>query len=347
MEQQQPSLLNEHADIGSEPIGPHHEIFFYGRVLRAGWGLLIFLVLTPVIGAALLLLTQALQLLKLSNNTTLHLNYAPINLAVLVAVLLTTSILASMEHRRLVAYGFFGRRWLRLFFGGSVSAALLMTALLYGLHQSGYLVFRGQTLFGTYAQFSQGVAWAAFFLLAAVVEEALTLGYLQYTLTRGLASMLRNYFDADLGVNVAFWIGALLLSFLFMLLHAAQRGENIIGFAAAGAYSLMLAFSLWRTGSIWWAVGFHFAWDWVQGFFFGSTDSGFLPASHFFLTQANGPVNLSGGSTGPEGSIIVIVAYLVGAGLLMLTKKRKVYPELWAEAEQQRKVPVATLPDPG
>ncbi len=347
VDQQQPTVSHEDTGAVPESASPLYETLFHDRVLRPGWGLLIFVGLVVALGMLLLLLIQALQLFHVSSDTTLHLSYAPINLAIFGAVLLSTVILASVEHRHVVGYGLSGRRWLQLSLGGSLSAALSMCALIDYLHRAGDLVFRGQTLFGLQQQVFLGAGWAGFFLLAAVVEEMLTLGYLQYTLTRGLASLLRNHFGSELGVDAAFWLGALLLLPLFLLLHAAHRGENYVGFAAAGAYSLLLAFSLWRTGSIWWAVGFHFAWDWTQGFVFGSVDSGLLPASHFFFTQANGPVYLSGGSTGPEGSILSIAAYLLGAGLLLLTKKRKVYPELWAEAEQQRKAPVVTLPDPG
>ena len=32
---------------------------------------------------------------------------------------------------------------------------------------------------------------------------------------------------------------------------------------------MVFCLSLWRTGSLWWAVGFHAAWDWAQSFLYG------------------------------------------------------------------------------
>jgi hypothetical protein len=75
--------------------------------------------------------------------------------------------------------------------------------------------------------------------------------------------------------------------------------------------------SLWRTGSLWWAIGFHTSWDWAQSFLYGVPDSGLIAQYHLLATHPVGKPILSGGSTGPEGSIF-IVAILVLISLIIL-----------------------------
>ncbi|HJY08331.1 MAG TPA: CPBP family intramembrane glutamic endopeptidase, partial [Bryobacteraceae bacterium] len=76
---------------------------------------------------------------------------------------------------------------------------------------------------------------------------------------------------------------------------------------AAGVIGLVLAWSLRWTGSLWWAIGFHAAWDWAESFFYGVPDSGGLAPGHLFLSTHHGPEGLSGGSAGPEGSALVFL----------------------------------------
>jgi len=49
-------------------------------------------------------------------------------------------------------------------------------------------------------------------------------------------------------------------------------------------------------------IGFHAAWNWGETFFYGVPESGFPPKGHLFNPTFAGPVWLTGGSAGPEGS---------------------------------------------
>jgi hypothetical protein len=69
---------------------------------------------------------------------------------------------------------------------------------------------------------------------------------------------------------------------------------------------MVFCFSLWRTGSLWWAIGFHTSWDWAQSFLYGVADSGLMVQHHLLGTHAVGKPILSGGTTGPEGSIFIV-----------------------------------------
>ncbi|HTU60556.1 MAG TPA: hypothetical protein VMF89_19025, partial [Polyangiales bacterium] len=82
------------------------------------------------------------------------------------------------------------------------------------------------------------------------------------------------------------------------------------------------AFSLWRTGSLWWAIGLHAAWDWAQSFLFGVADSGSVSAYRLMSTHPVGSPWLSGGATGPEGSVFVLPVMLLITLVAVLTLPR-------------------------
>jgi uncharacterized protein len=119
-------------------------------------------------------------------------------------------------------------------------------------------------------------------------EEFLLRGYSQFTLTRG----------------VGFWPAALALSCAFGLIHLKNDEEHWPGLLAAAFIGLFFCLTLRRTGNLWFAVGFHAAWDWGETFFYSVPDSGMTAPGHLLSSSLHGPAWLSGGSVGPEGSIL-------------------------------------------
>ena len=105
---------------------------------------------------------------------------------------------------------------------------------------------------------------------------------------------------------LGFWTAALVFSILFGLGHGKNPGESPIGLLSAGLAAMVFCLSLWRTGSLWWAIGFHASWDWAQSFLYGVADSGIMVQHHLLSTHPIGKPILSGGATGPEGSIFIL-----------------------------------------
>jgi hypothetical protein len=62
---------------------------------------------------------------------------------------------------------------------------------------------------------------------------------------------------------------------------------------------------------LWFAVGFHAAWDWGETFVYSVPDSGTLFPGHLLKTSFRGPDWLTGGVVGPEGSVICFVVIAV------------------------------------
>lgn len=295
-------------------------IFTGADGLRAGWSLLVFVALMAVI----LFAAFRLHLLPKSAGNTFTPGSMFLDESIpLFATFLVTWIMSRIERRPISVYGLGGRRKLALFITGLILGVSFLSLLVLLLNKSGLLVFNARLLSGS-AIFYSGAIWLAAFLFVGMLEEYLTRGYLLFTLSRGLTAIYRLLFKTRHSPALGFWTAAVLLSFLFGLGHTKNPGESPIGLLSAGLASLVFCLSLWRTGSLWWAIGLHSAWDWSQSFLYGVADSGMMASSRLFATHPVGKPLLSGGATGPEGSIYVllVLALLTVIILTLLPRPR-------------------------
>jgi membrane protease YdiL (CAAX protease family) len=120
-----------------------------------------------------------------------------------------------------------------------------------------------------------------------------------------------------------FWYAAWIGSTLFGLVHTGNGGENWIGIFSAGAIGFIFCVGIYYTGSVWWAIGFHAAWDWGLTYFYGAADSGNPAAGHFLSVSPMGNELLSGGADGPEGSVLIIPLLVVILAVLYVVWGRK------------------------
>ena len=254
--------------------------------LRPGWGLLLYLVLFR------LMITAGQVLMRSTVHRLAHTVWQElVKIAVpAVCVVVPAMIMSRIEKRPFGAYGLrrrdaFGRTFAWGLLWGFTALSLLLLALR-GVH---VFYFGTLALHGVRAvEFA--VFWGVFFLLVALVEEFLLRGYAQFTLARG----------------IGFWPAAVVLSLLFAGLHLANPGENRIGILGIVVVGLFCCFTLLRTGSLWFALGLHASWDWAQSYFYGVPDSGLSSPGHLLNSSSRGPAWLSGGSVGPEGSVVVL-----------------------------------------
>ena len=242
----------------------------------------------------------------------------------LLVLLLVTWIMSKIEHRPNSSYGLGGSRRLPRFFAGLVWGIICLSILILTLIKTGLLVIDSRLLFGSEA-LRYGAIWLLGFLLVGLFEEYLVRGYLQYTLTRGLAGLYQWAFKTRHSAALGFWTAASLFSFLFGLGHSSNPGESPIGLLSAGLAGFVFCFSLWRTGSLWWAIGFHTSWDWGQSFLYGVADSGMMAQHHLLATHPVGKPILSGGATGPEGSIYIIAVLALAILIILFTLPRTQY----------------------
>jgi hypothetical protein len=122
-----------------------------------------------------------------------------------------------------------------------------------------------------------------------------------------------------------FWQAAWVTSTVFGFIHTSNNGENWIGIFAAATIGFVFCVSIWVTGSAWWAIGCHASWDWAETYFYGTADSGLPAQGHYLTTSPAGNVLWSGGTDGPEGSLLVLgVILLLLVALLLIYGRRRV-----------------------
>jgi hypothetical protein len=299
-------------------------IFIGKDGLRAGWSLLVFigLFVPLMIGANFI----GHKLYPSAPKHSIPASLTPGFLFVAESLpffftLLVTWIMSKIEHRPNSVYGFGGGRKLPHFLAGLAWGFICLSLLVLALVKAGLLVFDSRLLFGSNI-LSYGVIWLLGFLLVGMLEEYLTRGYVQYTLTRGLAGLYQWVFRTRYSTALGFWSSAVIFSILFGLGHNRNAGESPIGLLAAGLAALVFCLSLWRTGSLWWAIGFHASWDWAQSFLYGVADSGLMIQHHLFATHPVGKPILSGGTTGPEGSIFIVAILALVVLIILVTLPR-------------------------
>jgi membrane protease YdiL (CAAX protease family) len=305
-------------------------VFFGADGLRAGWSLLIFIAIFAALIQSMTYIGHATHLLPprppkgaparpMTPLRTLVTESIPFLLTVLV-----TWIMSKIEKRPNSVYGLGGQRKLPHFIAGMAWGVTCLSLLVLTLWKTGLLVIDARLLFGGEA-LRYGALWLLSFIVVAMLEEYLTRGYLLFTLTRGLAAIYQWLFKTRHSTALGFWTAAILLSLLFGLGHGSNPGESPIGLLSAGLASLVFCLSLWRTGSLWWAIGLHATWDWAESFLYGVADSGTTTSFRLLSTHPVGKPLLSGGTTGPEGSIFVLLALALIAIIIIVTLPRTAY----------------------
>jgi membrane protease YdiL (CAAX protease family) len=319
--------------------------------LRAGWSVAIFYLFyrafSPILGTLALAIDPGLSKISFSPGMALIVELVPF-LAILAAV----GIVALLEQRNILDYNLKGPHPAFQFISGLAVGFAALSILVGVLSWGGWLHFGAIGLSGA-AIFKAGVLWALAFLVVGLVEEGSFRCFLQFTLTRGLNFwwalavigaacldlLLRGkgngiygvYLVAALGLvpclllelkkapGSSFWQAAWVTSTLFGFIHTGNNGENWIGIFAASLIGFVFCVSVWATGSAWWAIGCHAAWDWAETYFYGAADSGNVAEGHYLTSTPAGPTLWSGGTDGPEGSLLVIpVVLLILLAILVL-----------------------------
>jgi membrane protease YdiL (CAAX protease family) len=283
-----PIARSGHGSGGLSPFDERMHRWLIGpEGLRAGWRLLLYAIMARALYLLLgVLVHYAMQFGLHGLWLQLFAEAGLVPVAVAPGLLL-----ASLEGRRFDDYGLPRRAVFgKLFWSGAFWGITAITVLMLGLRGAGAFYFGPLSLHGLrilkFAAF-----WGVFFLLVGVYEEFLSRGYTQFTLRK----------------MVGFWPSAILLSAGFGAFHLGNPGETWLGILGAALIGFFFCLTLRRTGNLWFAVGFHAAWDWGESYLYSVPDSGGISPGHLLKSSFHGNAWLTGGSAGPEGSVLVLV----------------------------------------
>jgi uncharacterized protein len=290
---------NRPAPSSRSPLGT---IFHNEQGLRAGWRLAMYLAIMAIILVFSLAINFALdKIFHVPRTSAQSFTRLLLVESLFFAIVFVPAwLMAWFEHRSVGEYGlpwhaFFGVRfWQGCALGIAEIVVLMGSIAAFGGYSFGPLNVHGAAIV-QWAGY-----WAVFFVMVGLFEEFAFRGYLQFTL----------------GDGIGFWPAAWILSLGFGAVHLMNKGESPVGALSVATIGLIFAFTLKRTGNLWFLVGWHAAFDFGETFLFSVPNSGNLFEGHLSNATLHGPTWLTGGSVGPEGSIFSFLT-MAGAALVI------------------------------
>ena len=245
--------------------------------------------------------------LRLSGNETVAQNLEMLSLVgilvtVVISIVLAVVFRLFIDRKPLISLGFDRLDEHRL----EPLAGLLLSVVLMGLgalilHFAGLLRWVDMRFDG--ADF---FIQLVLMLLVAVSEEMVFRGYLLNNLMESFNK------QAALAASAG----------LFTLAHIFNPEITPIGIANIFLGGALLGINFLYTRSLWFSIGLHFGWNFIQGYVLGFPVSGYA-APTLLQQELNGHPVLTGGAFGVEGSIVTTGLLIAGIVLLYFAYERK------------------------
>ncbi len=280
--------------------------------LRAAWRLCLYLLILLGTTMSLGLISGVLFVIirfiipELVNDPA-YTNIFQMLLITLVMIIGTWITTRWIDRRKFATLGLqFDKKWwfdlgFGAFLGGFLMAFIFLTELAFGWIKVESYLF---TL-PDYPNFWLGILMYAFqFIFVGIYEELFSRGYLLLNLAEG-ATFVR---DRKTGLLISY----LLTSSLFGLMHAINPGStpaSVLNIMVAG---LFLGLGMVLTGRMGLSIGLHITWNFFQGNIFGFSVSGIRTGVNLIHITQQGNELITGGSFGPEGGLISILAIIIG-----------------------------------
>lgn len=211
-----------------------------------------------------------------------------------------------IEKRSLSSVGMNADEPIKTFWHGHMVGMIMMTIIilviwLFGGYETGLVA----PAFSTPISLSYIFLLLVGFGIQSSVEELVFRGWLLSALTRKFNLMT----------------GVIISSALFTLMHfnsANPWHDNIL----IVIFSLFACAWVIRTGNIWGAMGWHAGWNWFTAVGFELPITGLETGTPALLVQLEPVGNslLNGGNTGPEGSLVSMLALALGTFYLLRIK---------------------------
>ena len=217
-------------------------------------------------------------------------NIALDELILLIATLICTALFARYEGRRVDSYGLPRQLALgALTWEGALAGVVMAASVALGMYLLGGMQVLGLATTGSALALS-ALGWLIANILIGVAEEYWYRSYILQTLWKSLG----------------FWPAASLIALNFAADHYfTKTGENIWDVITLVSLSLLLCYSVLSTGTLWFAVGFHVAFDYMQLFVIGTPNGAQVPVGRLMNVRFAGPEWLTGGALGTEASFLM------------------------------------------
>lgn len=223
------------------------------------------------------------------------------------------------------------RKSASLFLEGLISGFVAASLLILLLYFAGAVSFEGFALTGALlVQFA--ILWLLVWVLDGLHDQFLYRGYPLFTLATGMG----------------FWPAAILLSVLFggplQYLVFSRTKTTFVHLLSMSLIFLFCCLSFRRTGSLWFAVGFHAMFGFATLVLYGSPTIGNKGSSvdgHLLSLKLHGSAWLTGGQAGIEASVLV---FPVLAALFLIFDRRH-RERVFIPEQSGRAQPASLAPD--
>jgi hypothetical protein len=136
--------------------------------------------------------------------------------------------------------------------------------------------------------------------------------------------LIRGWALPVIGARYKPWIGLLVSSLIFALLHGLNPGLSVIALINLALFGVFAGLYAMREGSMWGISALHSVWNWVQGNFFGFQVSGMNAQGGTLINlMETGEDWLTGGAFGPEGGIAVTVVLVISILITLFWKSKQ------------------------
>ena len=208
----------------------------------------------------------------------------------LIVALIATAIFARYERRRIDSYGLPVKHALGSRTWDGVAMGIVMAGgVALGMYLLGGMQVHGLATHGA-ALLVAALAWLGANICVGLAEEL----------------WFRAYWLQTLWKSIGFWPASIVIALFFAADHYFfKAGENLWDVITLVSLSLLMCYSVLRSGTLWFAVGFHVAFDYMQLFVIGSPNGNRVPQGRFLDVSFNGPDWLTGGVLGTEASFLM------------------------------------------
>ena len=115
------------------------------------------------------------------------------------------------------------------------------------------------------------------------------------------------------------------VSLVFAALHAGNASASLVGLTNVFLGGVLLSLAYARFERLWFPIGLHFGWNLMAGPTLGYEVSGYTPQASLLELTGSGPLLLTGGAFGIEGSLWMTAVEL---GAIAVLLKWRTSPEI-------------------
>ncbi|MFD3156643.1 CPBP family intramembrane glutamic endopeptidase [Haloimpatiens sp. FM7330] len=203
-----------------------------------------------------------------------------------------------VEKRKVSSMGFYKESFIKKFFTGFLIGLIMFSLVTALLFVTGHITINNNP--------TSAVGLSALSSILIVLP-----GWIIQSATEEIAT--RGWLMNVLGARYNVFLGLLISSTLFGILHLANPNVSVVAILNIILVGIFFGFYVIKTKNLWGACGLHAAWNWAQGNIFGFEVSGLkIQIGSLIHLKLKGADWFTGGAFGPEAGIAATIVLLTG-----------------------------------